>query len=70
MGFVGQSVPRVDGPAKVAGTTRYVDDLVLPHMLHARTIRATIPCGRVTAVRLGFDPTGFTVVDWRHIPGR
>ena len=70
MGFVGQSVPRVDGPAKVAGTTRYVDDLVLPHMLHARTIRATIPCGRVTAVRLGFDPTGFTVVDWRDIPGR
>jgi CO/xanthine dehydrogenase Mo-binding subunit len=70
MGVVGQSVPRLDGPAKVGGTARYVDDLVFPGMLHARTVRATIPCGRVTGVRLGFDPTGFTVVDWRDIPGK
>jgi CO/xanthine dehydrogenase Mo-binding subunit len=69
MGLVGQSVPRVDGAAKVAGATRYVDDLVLPGMLFGRTIRTTIPCGRVRGVHLDFDPAGFTVVDWRDIPG-
>jgi len=70
MGIVGTSVPRVDGPAKVAGTARYVDDLAFPGMLHGRTIRATIPAGLVTGVRLGFDPAGFTVVDWHDVPGR
>ena len=70
MGIVGTSVPRVDGPAKVAGTARYVDDITFPGMLYGRTIRATIPCGLVTGVRLGFDPAGFTVVDHRDIPGR
>ncbi len=70
MGVVGTSVPRVDGPAKVGGTARYVDDLVFPGMLHARTIRTTIPRGRLTGVALDFDPAGFTVVDWKDIPGR
>ena len=69
MSLVGQSVPRVDGAAKVAGATRYVDDLVFPGMLIGRTIRAGVPCGRVTGVHLDFDPAGFTVVDWRDIPG-
>jgi CO/xanthine dehydrogenase Mo-binding subunit len=62
-------VLRKDGPAKVTGAARYVDDLVLPEMLYGRTIRSTIACGTVTEVRLGFDPAGFTVVDWRDIPG-
>ncbi|HWO89553.1 MAG TPA: xanthine dehydrogenase family protein molybdopterin-binding subunit [Gemmatimonadales bacterium] len=68
---VGRSVPRRDGPAKVAGTARYVDDIVFPGMLHGRTVRSTISAGRITAVTLGFDPAadGFTVVDWRDIPG-
>lgn len=70
MGVVGLSVPRVDGPAKVGGTARYVDDLVFPGMLHARTIRTSIPRGRLRGVRLDFDPAGFTVVDWRDIHGR
>jgi len=69
MGVVGLSVPRVDGPAKVGGTARYVDDLVFPGMLHARTIRTSVPRGRLNGVRLDFDPAGFTVVDWRDIPG-
>ena len=39
-------------------------------MLHARTIRTTIPCGRLTGVRLDLGAPGFTVVDHRDIPGR
>jgi CO/xanthine dehydrogenase Mo-binding subunit len=69
MSLVGRSVPRVDGAAKVAGATRYVDDFAVHGVLHARTVRATIPCGRITGVHLDFDAAGFTVVDWRDIPG-
>ena len=39
--LVGQSVPRVDIPAKVTGEHLYVHDLRLPGMLHARVIRPT-----------------------------
>ena len=65
---VGVSVPRKDGMGKATGQARYADDLVFPGMLHARTIRTTIPSGRLTNVRLDFDTTGFTIVDQRDIP--
>lgn len=41
--IVGQSVPRVDLPEKAKATFRYVGDLQLPGMLHARVVR---PSGR------------------------
>ncbi len=39
-------------------------------MIHGRTIRSTIPCGRIRAISRLFDADGFTVVDHRDIPGR
>jgi CO/xanthine dehydrogenase Mo-binding subunit len=36
---IGQSIPRVDIPAKVTGGAAYVQDLRLPGMLHARVVR-------------------------------
>jgi nicotinate dehydrogenase subunit B len=36
---MGQSVPRVDIPAKVTGGAAYVHDMRLPGMLHARVVR-------------------------------
>jgi CO/xanthine dehydrogenase Mo-binding subunit len=67
---VGKSVRRKDSDAKVTGAAKYIDDLTFPGMLHGRTIRATIPRGRLNAIRLPFDTTGFTIVDFRDIPGR
>ena len=37
--FIGKSLPRPDLPAKVTGRHRYLHDLTLPSMLHARVIR-------------------------------
>jgi CO/xanthine dehydrogenase Mo-binding subunit len=70
-GNVGRSVPRLEGPEKVAGRARYVDDLGFPGMLHGRTIRTPHPCGRLRAVRLGPGglPLGLVVVGPRDIPG-
>ncbi|MDO8665389.1 MAG: xanthine dehydrogenase family protein molybdopterin-binding subunit [Gemmatimonadales bacterium] len=60
---------RKDGAAKVGGAAKYVDDIAFPGMLHGRTIRATIPCGRIRDIRFDFDTTGFTIVDHHDIPG-
>jgi CO/xanthine dehydrogenase Mo-binding subunit len=70
MSVVGRSLPRRDGIDKVTGAARYVDDLAFPGMLHGRTVRSSIACGRIRSVDLLFDPAGFTVVDHRDIPGR
>jgi CO/xanthine dehydrogenase Mo-binding subunit len=37
--YIGKSLPRPDVPAKVTGRHRYLNDLTLPGMLHARVIR-------------------------------
>jgi CO/xanthine dehydrogenase Mo-binding subunit len=67
---VGQSVKRKDGIGKATGAARYADDLTFPGLLWGRTIRSTIPCGRIKSIRLDFDTTGFVICDWRDIPGR
>jgi len=70
MTAVGRNVSRKDGIGKATGRAKYADDLVFPGMLHGRTIRSTIPRGRIRSIKLDFDTTGFTVVDHRDIPGR
>jgi len=70
MKAVGHNVKRKDGIGKATGRAKYVDDLVFPGMLYGRTIRTTIPAGRVANIRYDFDRSGFTVCDWRDIPGR
>src|SRR4051812_14473030 len=67
---VGRNVARKEGIDKVTGRARYIDDLSFPGLLHGRTIRSTIPCGEIVNVRPAFTPTGFTIVDYRDIPGR
>src|SRR6476620_4185466 len=67
---VGRNVLRKDGLEKVTGAAKYIDDLTFPNLLHARTIRSTIPAGEITGVAFNFDKTGFIVVDHRDVPGR
>src|SRR5580765_7055613 len=67
---VGRTVLRKDGLEKVTGAAKYIDDLTFSNLLHARTIRSTIPAGEITGVAFNFDKTGFIVVDYRDGPGR
>src|SRR5436309_2374276 len=48
-----------------------VDDLRIPGLLHGRTVRSTVPRGRITRVTLdpAFDWKGVTIADHRDIPG-
>src|SRR6266498_2166889 len=70
MAAVGKKVPRKEGAAKVTGAARYVDDLSFPGMLHGATVRSTIPRGEILSIRHDLGRDGFTVVDFRDIPGR
>jgi CO/xanthine dehydrogenase Mo-binding subunit len=66
---VGRNVRRKDGDAKVTGAAKYIDDLSFPGMLHATTIRSTVPRAAIANIKLDFDTTGFIVADYRDIPG-
>ncbi|HUR91179.1 MAG TPA: xanthine dehydrogenase family protein molybdopterin-binding subunit, partial [Gemmatimonadaceae bacterium] len=70
MPAVGNSVARKDGIGKATGGAKYADDITFPGMLYGRTIRSTIPRGRVRSIRFDFDTTGFTIVDYRDVPAK
>src|SRR5438874_11679568 len=67
---VGRNVLRKEGTHKVTGRARYIDDITFPNLLHARTIRSTIPAGDILDIEMKFDAAAFTIVDYRDIPGR
>ena len=70
MPCVGRNVPRKEGRAKVTGAAKYVDDLSFPGMLHGATVRSTIPCGEIASIRHELPGSGFTIADYRDIPGK
>src|SRR5215469_11343825 len=57
---VGARVTRVEDPRILSGHGRYVDDVVLPGMLHAAFFRSQVPHGRLHAL---------DVSDARGLPG-
>jgi CO/xanthine dehydrogenase Mo-binding subunit len=69
---VGVSVPRKEGPAKLTGQARYIDDLSLPGMIFGATVRSTIARGAIEEIRFGEGVPWheFTIVTAKDIPGR
>jgi carbon-monoxide dehydrogenase large subunit len=57
---VGARVTRVEDPRILSGRGRYVDDVVLPGMLHAAFFRSQVPHGRLRTL---------DVSDARRLPG-
>jgi CO/xanthine dehydrogenase Mo-binding subunit len=68
---VGVSVPKLEAADKVTGRAQYIDDLRVPGLLHGRTVRSTIPHGRIRKITLdpAFDWRGVVVADHKDIPG-
>lgn len=48
--YVGKPVLRREGVDKLTGRARYVDDIPADGALHARTLRTSIPSGRIAAI--------------------
>lgn len=68
---VGQNVLRKEGYDKLTGAARYVDDIAVDGILYGKTIRSSIPRGRIKSLNLdpAYDWSGVVVVDYRDIPG-
>src|SRR5581483_11086309 len=47
---LGQAIPRLEGPDKVRGRTRYAADAQLPGMLWARNVRSPVPHARIVSI--------------------
>jgi xanthine dehydrogenase molybdenum-binding subunit len=48
--LLGSDLPKPDAAAKASGRTRYVNDMALPRMLHARILRADRPHARILSI--------------------
>jgi 4-hydroxybenzoyl-CoA reductase alpha subunit len=48
--IVGRPYPKVDAAAKVAGQTKFADDLFLPRMLHCKILRSKVAHARLVRV--------------------
>lgn len=71
MKVVGQSVARSDGYAKVCGKAKYVDDIFVNGMLHAKVFRSTIANGwvrRLDTARAKALPGVVAVVTYEDVP--
>ena len=70
--IVGASVPRKEGWDKVTGAARYVDDMVLPGMLHGATVRSIVARGKIKKINFGpnINWNEYVIVSAKDIPGR
>lgn len=68
---IGQAVLRKEGPRKLTGQSKYVDDLPFAGLFGA-TVRATIPRGRIKQITFGsgIPWEEFTIVTAKDIPGK
>jgi CO/xanthine dehydrogenase Mo-binding subunit len=68
---IGKSVPRREGAAKVTGAAKYTDDLAIPQAWYGKTVRSTVPRGRIGSITLdpAFDWGRVVVVTADDIPG-
>lgn len=69
--FIGESLPRKEGISKVTGHAIYTDDIHPENCLYGRTVRSTVPHGRIKEVRFldGIPWNEFTIVLPSDIPG-
>ncbi len=70
--LVGRAVPRKEAASKVTGSAEYVDDVVVPGMLHGVTVRSSIPRGVVREIHFkdGIPWDEIVIVRASDIPGR
>ena len=68
---VGRNARRREGPEKLCGVAKYVDDYALPGCLFGATLRSTIACGRIRSVTLdpAFPWHEYVVATADDIPG-
>ncbi len=69
---IGKSISRKEAIPKVTGRAVYVDDMKVENCLYGKTVRSTVPRGRIKRIRFkeGIPWNEFVVVQPQDIPGR
>jgi CO/xanthine dehydrogenase Mo-binding subunit len=69
---IGKSIPRKEGPRKLTGKSKYIDDIPFNNCIYGVTVRSTIPRGKIKNIHFGknIDWKDFTVVTAKDIPGK
>lgn len=69
---VGKNEPRRDGPAKLTGRAKYLDDLDIPGCWHGVTVRSSVPHGKIKSISYepGFPWDECVIVTAKDIPGK
>lgn len=63
------STKKVDQEIKVKGEARFTDDIVMPGMLYAKTLRSSIAKGKILEVKIPKLPEGYFYIDHKDIKG-
>jgi CO/xanthine dehydrogenase Mo-binding subunit len=66
---LGRALPRKEGPQKVTGQSRYIDDLPFPGVIHGTTVRSSVARARIKQIHFeGSIPWNeFTIVTAKDI---
>ncbi len=67
---ISQSIHKLDAHARMQGKAQYVGDIDIKGMLHAITLRSPIAKGIIKAIHYPPLPSGYTIIDYRDIPGK
>ena len=69
--IIGKSLPRFDGPVKVAGEVKFLEDIEIPGCWLGGVIRSDVPRGVVRKIETlpAFAETGAVLVTAEDIPG-
>ena len=66
---IDKPIKRVDACDKAAGITRYLADIPIEGILHAKLLRAKVARASIRHIEIPPLPDGFHYVDWRDVPG-
>jgi len=66
---ISKPIQRVDGPAKISGEAKYLDDMHFENRLYAKTLRSERAKARIKSIRRPELPDGFFIVDKNDVPG-
>jgi CO/xanthine dehydrogenase Mo-binding subunit len=67
---ISKSINKVDNFEKITGTAKYIDDIKPEGCLYAKTLRTTIPKGRIVSRDYPDMPEGYAIVDYQDISGQ
>jgi carbon-monoxide dehydrogenase large subunit len=57
--FIGARITRLEDPRLISGQARYIDDLVLPGMLHLRLVRSELAHAKLANIDVSALHEGF-----------